>query len=128
MSEALPPSRLKFADEPARTLLAIDWRDGHVGVYPLSYLRGWCPCALCQGHGARQGFAEHAPGPRLTAMEQVGNYALAVTWSDGHDTGIWPWAYLRELCPCPACGGPRAGTPDPVAALVPGARGGSAKA
>lgn len=44
-------------------------------------------------------------GQSLAGIEAVGNYALLLRWSDGHDTGIWGWSRLRELCPCEACGG-----------------------
>jgi DUF971 family protein len=44
-------------------------------------------------------------------IQYVGRYALQFTWSDGHDTGIYAFDYLRQLCPCDAC---RA-DPDPVA-------------
>jgi DUF971 family protein len=38
-----------------------------------------------------------APDLRVEAVEPVGNYALRLFFSDGHDRGIYPWAYLREL-------------------------------
>jgi DUF971 family protein len=37
------------------------------------------------------------PGLHLTAVHPVGNYALRLFFSDGHDRGIYPWSYLREL-------------------------------
>ena len=37
----------------ARGVVRMTWDDGHVGEYDESYLRGYCPCAMCQGHGAR---------------------------------------------------------------------------
>lgn len=90
----------------SRRVLAIDWSDGHKSEFGLDYLRSWCPCAGCQGH---------APVPRylglvgqsLAGIETVGNYALMFRWNDGHDTGIWAYPRLRELCPCDECGGER---------------------
>ncbi len=90
----------------SRRILAVDWSDGHRSEFPLDYLRSWCPCAGCQGH---------APVPRyldlhdqvLAGIEEVGNYALMLRWNDGHDTGIWAFPRLRELCPCASCGGER---------------------
>jgi DUF971 family protein len=38
-----------------------------------------------------------APGLHVAAVEPVGNYALRLSFSDGHDRGIYPWSYLREL-------------------------------
>jgi DUF971 family protein len=114
---AEPPRRLVFLDED-QTLLAIEWRDGHRSPYPLAYLRGWCPCAACQGHGTTQRFVS-VPSPRLAGMSQVGAYGLSLQWKDGHATGIHTWETLRADCPCASCGGPREGTPPEVAALVP---------
>lgn len=83
-------------------VVRITWNDGHVGEYDYAYLRGWCPCALCQGHGNERRFVRSVD-PRLEAIEIVGSYALNLRWGDGHDTGIYAYAYLREICPCPAC-------------------------
>jgi DUF971 family protein len=35
----------------------------------------------------------------LVSMERVGNYALQLTWKDGHKYGIYSWEFLRQLCP-----------------------------
>lgn len=83
-------------------VLRISWSDGHVADYTYEYLRGWCPCALCQGHGGDRHFVRSV-APRLAAVEAVGNYAFNLTWADGHQTGIYSYAYLREICPCAAC-------------------------
>lgn len=82
--------------------LRIAWDDGHVSEYPMEHLRGWCPCAVCQGHGGERHFVEGA-NAELAKVTVVGNYALNIGWADGHDTGIYTYRYLRELCPCPAC-------------------------
>jgi DUF971 family protein len=44
-------------------------------------------------------------GQELTHLEGVGNYALGLTWQDGHSTGIYSFRLLRGLCPCDDCGG-----------------------
>src|SRR5262245_11663245 len=84
------------------TTTEITWADGHVGVYPNEVLRGYCPCAGCQGHG---GEVKFVPGgdSELRELAPVGNYALKLTWGDRHDTGIYTFTYLRSLCRCPAC-------------------------
>ncbi len=90
----------------------IDWGDGHKAVYPHVILRGYCPCAGCQGHGGSIHFIE--PGPRQTELddlEVVGNYALRLQWFDGHGTGLYSYKYLRALCRCASCDAER-GTPD----------------
>ncbi len=50
---------------------------------------------------------------RLVDVTLVGSYALAPTWGDGHHTGYYSFASLREQCPCPACSAAR-GRPSAV--------------
>ncbi|MGN6719209.1 MAG: gamma-butyrobetaine hydroxylase-like domain-containing protein [Candidatus Binatia bacterium] len=85
-----------------RGLVRITWDDGHIGEYPESYLRGYCPCAVCQGHGAERRFIE-VPDAKLVGISAVGNYAIELYWQDGHSTGIYTYEYLRSLCVCPKC-------------------------
>jgi len=40
---------------------------------------------------------------KMLSVEEVGNYALRIHWSDGHQTGIYTWEFFRRLCPCPEC-------------------------
>ena len=90
-------------DHEAR-LLRVRWHDGHESDYEYDVLRGYCPCAMCQGHNA--GPLRYQPPPRpVTAqtVSQVGNYALSIAWSDGHWTGIYRFDLLRRLCPCDEC-------------------------
>ena len=83
-------------------LVRVTWDDGHVGDYPREYLRGYCPCAMCQGHGGKINFIEGAESG-LREISPVGNYAIQFTWNDGHSTGIYTFDYLRALCPCADC-------------------------
>jgi DUF971 family protein len=83
-------------------VMRIVFEDGHEGQYPHEVLRGYCPCAQCQGHN---GPIHFVPDGDLELLEigEVGNYALRLTWGDGHATGIYSFAFLRQLCACPAC-------------------------
>ena len=98
--------------------IEIDWKDGHHSSFGVEYLRDWCPCASCTGaHGTepRRKTSEMAPsGPpspfkmyqpktKMVSIEPVGNYALRINWSDGHNTGIYSYAHLRAICPCAGC-------------------------
>lgn len=91
--------------------MEIDWADGHGGVYPHEQLRGYCPCAQCQGHDGPIRFVEGGD-LELTDVVEVGHYAVRLGWADGHATGIYSFRFLRELCACPACasGDPRGRT------------------
>ena len=98
--------------QPQRRQLRLTFSDGHSADYDYDYLRGFCPCAGCQGHGG--GAVEfHPPARSVTpgTIEPVGNYAIAIGWSDGHTTGIYRFAFLRELCPCEKCAAQRSAAP-----------------
>lgn len=82
--------------------LTIRWSDGATTAYSFHGLRGWCPCAQCQGHSSQTRFVE-TEAPRLVATEGVGRYALRLTWADGHSTGMYSYEYLRELAERPEC-------------------------
>ena len=57
------------------------------------------PSAEVRGHGPGQEVLQHGKkGVRLTEVVAAGNYALTLHFSDGHDTGIYTWQYLHELC------------------------------
>ncbi len=86
--------------------LEIDWGEGHVSVYPYGYLREHCECAVCRDEwtGERRGSgAVTGQDLTITSVELVGNYAIRIRWSDGHDTGLYTWEHLRSLCRCTRC-------------------------
>ncbi len=93
--------------------LTIRWADGVKSFYSIAFLRRNSPSA-----DARQLRMEMQSNPLavlpssmagqqgpLTAegAEMVGNYAIRIRFSDGHDTGIYTWTYLRELAETDRC-------------------------
>jgi DUF971 family protein len=89
---------------PEKGTLSISWTDGHVAEYDYDYLRGYCPCAACQGHSVTKIRYQPPSTPvRATTIEPVGNYAISILWSDSHATGIYRFDFLREICPCEGC-------------------------
>ncbi|RPI03885.1 MAG: DUF971 domain-containing protein [Ignavibacteriae bacterium] len=84
--------------------LSITWDDGATGKIPLRALRDNCPCAGCRGETVllktyKPEPQQHLPGRyNLTGIEQVGHYAIQISWGDGHSTGIYTWEILRNLC------------------------------
>jgi DUF971 family protein len=62
-----------------------------------------CPCAACvdetTGH-IRIIASSIAETVHPVKIELVGRYAIAIHWSDGHNTGIYAFDYLRKQCPC----------------------------
>jgi DUF971 family protein len=88
--------------------LLVEWSDGHHSSYDFEYLRWRCPCAICQGEGGMPGVLSLTKELREDQIEMidlrmVGRYAIAPTWQDGHDTGIYAFEYLRAICPCDDC-------------------------
>jgi DUF971 family protein len=100
--------------------IKIDWRDRHRSEFPLEYLRDECPCASCTGaHGtepqktsysapSNDPFPMYQPKLKILNVEPIGAYAIKIDWSDGHNTGIYSFDYLRRICPCGECRTPTA--------------------
>ena len=88
--------------------LTVEWADGRTSFYPVEYLRRMSPSAETKTLREEMkrnpltvlpAAAQHSG--RLTAAdaELVGNYAIRIRFSDGHDTGIFSWQYLAQIDP-----------------------------
>lgn len=95
------PDEVQLLEE--QRALHIRWDDGHLSPFTLEYIRGWCPCANCQGHFSETIRYQEVPLARLLNAEPVGNYGMRLIWADGHDTGIYAFDDLRRMCTCPTC-------------------------
>ena len=83
------------------THLRISWADEKVCDYDAARLRRACPCAQCVNEwtGERTLKAEAISDEvEIKDVSIVGRYALNFRWSDGHETGIYSFQYLRDLC------------------------------
>ncbi len=81
--------------------LRVTWGDGRACIYEAPRLRRLCPCAQCVNEftGVRVLRAEAIPDDlAIEDVQLVGRYALTFRWSDGHDTGIYSFRLLREIC------------------------------
>ncbi len=81
--------------------LRITWADERVCDYEAARLRRACPCAQCVNEwtGARTLRPEAISNEiEINDVSVVGRYALNFRWSDGHETGIYSFQYLRDLC------------------------------
>lgn len=101
------PTPVALALSPEKRLV-VEWSDGAKRTYGVQELRDACPCATCREK-------RNAPLPppqtmllpvlsaaearplELQGMTPLGNYAYAIAFSDGHDTGIYTFDLLREL-------------------------------
>lgn len=80
--------------------IGIRWDDGHESFYGAHALRCACACASCVDEMTGQKVLDDQRVPRdvhALAIHPVGNYAISVQWSDGHETGIYAFRRLREL-------------------------------
>lgn len=83
--------------------LAIKWNDGGESYFEFELLRRACPCAACggepdvMGHLVRPHVSYTPASFELRGWNFVGGYALQPQWSDGHNTGIYSYQYLRRL-------------------------------
>ena len=90
------PSEIRLGRD--RRTLTVRFDDGVEHTLPAEMLRVMSPSAEVQGHSAEQRVT--VPGKRMvniTAVDAVGNYAVRLTFDDGHNTGIFTWSYLRRL-------------------------------
>ena len=79
----------------------LDLEYEHGESYSLSceYLRVFSPSAEVQGHGQGQEVLQTGKmNVGITAINPVGNYAVQLVFDDGHDTGLYSWGYLYDLC------------------------------
>jgi DUF971 family protein len=82
----------------AERMLLVAFDDGTAAELPAEYLRVESPSAEVQGHVPSE--RQTVGGKRLvaiSAIEPVGNYAVRLTFDDGHDTGIFSWELLHRL-------------------------------
>ncbi len=83
------------------------WADGHQSTYPLEGLRRSCPCVHCQGGHENMGkqvdpeIFREAPKQnwRINDVKVVGSYAVQIYWADGHNSGLYKFERLRDMCP-----------------------------
>ncbi len=89
----------KAADLVSPFLFRIRWKDGAVTDHSARELRLQCPCASCIEEGTGRALLDPATVAAdilLLGVELVGRYGLSFVWSDGHKTGIFAFARLRE--------------------------------
>jgi len=89
----------QIAQRDAQTL-AIEWADGETSLIDVRALRLACGCAKCIDEWSGQPLLSPDDVPTdvaPNAIQSVGRYAIQIQWSDGHDTGIYPFERLRAL-------------------------------
>lgn len=79
--------------------LELRYANGEQHTLSCEYLRVYSPSAEVRGHGQGQEVLQVGKvNVAITDIKPVGNYAVQLFFSDGHDTGLYSWDYLYELC------------------------------
>ena len=82
----------------ASRLLEISFDDNTICMLSCEFLRVYSPSAEVRGHGAGQEVLQVGKeAVNILNIQQIGHYAIKLTFSDGHDTGLYSWDYLYEL-------------------------------
>ena len=87
------------ASVPDDDNLIIEWSDGRTMVYPMDSLRAKCPCAHCVDEWTGEVKVSRGmfSGVTLRTLEEAGNYAFKIAFSDGHASGIYTWKLLAKI-------------------------------
>ena len=96
MSQYIPSSIVVHQQSK---VLELGYPDGNNFRLPFEFLRVVSPSAEVRGHGPGQETLQ--TGKRhvgILSLEPVGHYAVKPSFSDGHDSGLYSWEYLYELC------------------------------
>lgn len=98
MTQTDPPTNVRALQ--AEQMLELTWEPGRIDRLPYKHIRANCPCASCRDEWTGERILDPAtirPDLKLEGLEQVGNYAIRPTWSDGHSSGLYTWDNLQQL-------------------------------
>ncbi|OGA53790.1 MAG: 1-(5-phosphoribosyl)-5-((5-phosphoribosylamino)methylideneamino)imidazole-4-carboxamide isomerase [Betaproteobacteria bacterium RIFCSPLOWO2_12_FULL_62_13] len=95
-NKAVPqPTEIKLHQKSR--VLEVSFADGKTFHLPCEFLRVYSPSAEVRGHGPGQEVLQvEKKHVEITKIEPVGSYAIQLTFSDGHDTGIYSWDLLYD--------------------------------
>jgi len=96
----MPPTPLHIEADRNQRVLRITWADGSAIATPFWEIRCDCRCAHCVDEvtGAKLLDPKTVPSDiSIDKAELVGNYALRIRWTDGHDTGLFTWDHLQAI-------------------------------
>jgi DUF971 family protein len=81
--------------------LQIVWNDNSESLIKLANLRRFCPCAACasaKGEQSKSYIPIYSDQElAIKNIQPIGNYAIGIIWADDHNTGIYDYAYLKQL-------------------------------
>jgi len=90
------PTEIKLHQQSK--VMDVAFNDGSRFSFPFEYLRVFSPSAEVRGHGPGQEVLQVGKkNIDIKNIEPVGQYAVVLVFSDGHDSGIYSWDYLYDL-------------------------------
>jgi len=93
----MQPDDIKLHRKSA--ILELKYDDGGIYSLPAEFLRVNSPSAEVRGHGQGQEVLQTGKKHvKIDNIDAIGNYAIRLHFDDDHNTGIYSWEYLRELC------------------------------
>ncbi len=97
-SSKVSPQPVSLTVHQASRVLEVAFDDGASFRIPFELMRVYSPSAEVQGHGPGQEVLQTGKrGVSINELQAVGLYAVQPRFSDGHDSGIFSWAYLYHL-------------------------------
>ena len=90
-----PPNNITLSKD--KRLLTVSFKDNDYALTS-EFLRVHSPSAEVRGHGPGQETLQlNKQDVTISSIVPMGNYAIAIHFSDGHNTGIYSWSYLFHL-------------------------------
>lgn len=96
MNALSQPAPQSIRNEPAQQQVSLVWNDGETSSLSWLLLRSVCQCSGCRARRLKGTISLLDPDIRVTAINNM-VYGIQLVFSDGHERGIFPWSYLRQL-------------------------------
>lgn len=92
------PTEIKVKE---KKFLFVKWNNETESKISLTDLRRFCPCAICTSEADKHHhdyiIVYSEDQTKISTIQVVGNYAISVVWSDGHNTGFYDFNYLKKI-------------------------------
>lgn len=96
MNALSQPAPQSIRNEPAQQQVSLVWNDGETSSLSWLLLRSACQCSGCRARRLKGTISLLDPDIRVTTINNM-VYGIQLVFSDGHERGIFPWSYLRQL-------------------------------
>lgn len=99
MATPQPPIPTELTLKQRTRTLVVRFADGVEATLTAEFLRVHSPSAEVQGHSAGEGvLVRDKESVAITRIEPVGRYAVRLVFDDGHDSGLYTWKVLHDMC------------------------------